>query len=402
MEYSRNMKARKLILFLLVLVVSSGVLFASDWNFVFGDLTQNTEILWGFCPSYFYGGVAYEGVEILEGHKTSFQFLIGAGYSNRRVWQNPVTGEVMNNQNPLIFNLIDTDWAIRFSQGFYTNPLNPKKDLVTLSFGYEGQYEQAQNSLKVGKKDEVVSIDDYFKKYTGSAVYEGDIYPELRGDRKFLGTQFFLNLKLDSMIDDIHRNDGALANIKAMWGPRSLNESMDGEADYFSMNGNLVLSYTLYSYATEKVRWFSITALNRTNLNYTTGNQVPLFIQGPASLGRKVRGFNTYTYNTEFTFVNNTDLRLAGPDMGLKGLCPRINFFYDIGLGWGNILNTKISSKMNVLSSTGVQATLTIFDFIDLGYQVAFLLSGENYAESLKKPGEKVSMAGSVTFFLDF
>lgn len=395
------MNVKRAIFVLFLLLICSSLVFSSDWRFVFGDLTQNSEILWGFCPSFFMGGVGYDGLKLIENDLTSFQALVGVGYNNRKVWQNPVTGEVMTGNDPLIFNYLDVSWSFRFLQGFSNNPLNSKKDLVTLSLGYEGKYEKATNSLKVGKNG-IVSIDDYFKTYTGSSTYNGSIYPELDGSRDFLGTQFFLNVKLDAMVDNIHHHEGFLANLKIMWGPDALNKALSGSASYFSTYLNLVGAYTLYEIASENQRWFSIVLANRANINYTSGSKVPLFIQGSASLGRKVRGFNSNTYNTEWTFVNNTDLRFSGPDMGLKGLCPRINLFIDFGYGWGNIQNTKIKSQLNFLSSTGAQFTVTAFDFIDLGYQVAYLIKGNNLYDNLKHPGSRVSTHGSVTFFLDF
>ena len=46
--------------------------------------------------------------------------------------------------------------------------------------------------------------------------------------------------------------------------------------------------------------------------------------------------------------------------------------------------------------STGVQLTISFFDFIDLGYQVAYLFNGNKLSEGDSK------IVGSFTFFLDF
>ena len=152
---------------------------------------------------------------------------------------------------------------------------------------------------------------------------------------------------------------------------------------------------TVFAYSENGKDMFTITLVDRGNVNWTDGSMVPVWAQGPVSLGRKVRGFNTWTYNTQFTAVNIFDVRFAGPNLGVKGIFPSVILFYDIGYGCGKYFNTQISEG-NFLMSTGVQVTVSFFDFIDLGYQVAYLFSGEKFSEGTKK------VVASFTFFLDF
>lgn len=406
---------RKLLILILALLVFASALFASDWKFVFGALDQNPEILWGFLPSYLMAGVGYDGLRFIPDDLTEIQVLFGGGYNNRIMWQDPETGEIIFS-DPLIYNVMDFDWAIRVKQGFLSDPLNSEDDLLTLTLSYNGQYERAYDSLMVGDKSYpqkfngitpgIIASVDSFLGYS----YDSKIYPELNGDHQFLGTQFAFNIVLDMMEDSIHHNDGFKAEFELLWGPKALNRALDGYADYFVMNLEAVGAYTLYSYETSKLNWFSLVLIDRAAFSWVTGDAVPAFIQGPVSLGRKMRGFNTYTYGTEFSFVNNLDLRIAGPDMGIRGLAPRINIFADFGWAWGDYFNTDISKEIsangNFLSSVGVQFTVTIFDFIDLGYQLAWPLTGWNFKngtgyltqEGYKNPG----LVGSFTFFLDF
>ena len=93
--------------------------------------------------------------------------------------------------------------------------------------------------------------------------------------------------------------------------------------------------------------------------------------------------------------MNNFDVRFAGPNLGVKGIFPRVNLFYDIGYGCGKYFNTNTSDS-NFLMSTGVQVTVSFFDFIDLGYQVTYHFSGDKFSEGTKK------VVGNFTFFLDF
>ena len=79
----------------------------------------------------------------------------------------------------------------------------------------------------------------------------------------------------------------------------------------------------------------------------------------------------------------------------MEKLAPRINFFVDCGYGWGRVLNTN-RVENNFLASVGVQVEMSFFDFIDLGYQVNYLL-----VDKMKytQPGK---ITTNFTFFLDF
>lgn len=137
--------------------------------------------------------------------------------------------------------------------------------------------------------------------------------------------------------------------------------------------------------------------MDRVHFNWTDGDAVPMKAQKSITLGRIVRGFNSFSYNYQFTSVNNFDLRFCGPEVipNIKGILPRINLFFDAGYGFGNYLNTDVWGEQ-FLSSTGVQVTVSFFDFIDLGLQYSYLFTGTNFVHY----GDNLVM--SWTFFLDF
>ena len=198
------------------------------------------------------------------------------------------------------------------------------------------------------------------------------------------------------MEDTLSTNDGYLVTFEADWSPYALNKALDGTADFYQFTLQGIAAKTLYQYRTEKMNWFSLVVIDRLRANWLSGELVPTYVQRLGSLGRQVRGYTNYTYGTEFYVVNNLDIRLTGPDMGVSGLAPRFNFFFDIGYGCGNYFNTDRKGD-NLLASTGVQFTVSIFDFIDLGYQVAYLIGdARNFVNG------NTQFSGSVTFFLDF
>ncbi len=384
---------KKIMVTAVVLLLAVTSVFAAPLRFVFGDLGQHPEILMGFLPSYLLAGAGYRPVELIEGDVTEIQLLAGLGYNQRKVWQDYLSGEVKK-EDPIVYDVLETDWILRFVQGFGDSSV-AGKDLLTITAGYEGKLEFALDSMVKGQtrnngiQSVIRSLDDRI------GTYEGDIYPDLRGNRTALGSVLALQLKYDEMDDRMTTTDGFVAKADLKWAPSFLNGALDGKADYYSLTLNAVAAKTVFAYSENGKDMFTITLVDRGNVNWTDGSMVPVWAQGPVSLGRKVRGFNTWTYNTQFTAVNNFDVRFAGPNLGVKGIFPRVNLFYDIGYGCGKYFNTQISEG-NFLMSTGVQVTVSFFDFIDLGYQVAYLFSGEKFSEGTKK------VVGSFTFFLDF
>ena len=385
---------KKIMVTAVVLLLAVTSVFAAPLRFVFGDLGQHPEILMGFLPSYLLAGAGYRPVELIEGDVTEIQLLAGLGYNQRKVWQDYLSGEVKK-EDPIVYDVLETDWILRFVQGFGDSSV-AGKDLLTITAGYEGKLEFALDSMVKGQTRnnggsfEIKSPDDRLV-----GTYDGDIYPDLRGNRTALGSVLALQLKYDEMDDRMTTTDGFVAKADLKWAPSFLNGALDGKADYYSLTLNAVAAKTVFAYSENGKDMFTITLVDRGNVNWTDGSMVPVWAQGPVSLGRKVRGFNTWTYNTQFTAVNNFDVRFAGPNLGVKGIFPRVNLFYDIGYGCGKYFNTQISEG-NFLMSTGVQVTVSFFDFIDLGYQVAYLFSGEKFSEGTKK------VVGSFTFFLDF
>ena len=386
---------KKLALILLVMTLAISSAFSAPVRFVFGDLGQHPEIMMGFLPSYLLAGAGYRGIQIMEDDVTELQALIGFGYNQRKVWQDKNSGEVIY-ENPIVYDVLQTDWILRFVQGFGESSVDGK-DLITLTAGYEGKVEANIDSMVKGKKrkNNTTSVITSLNDYLGGSSYSGNIYPDLRGDHMMLANMLSFQVKFDIMDDRMTATDGFVAKFDAKWAPYTLNHALSGDADFYSLTLNAVGAKTLYEYAEDGKDIFTITLVDRANINYTDGSLVPVFAQGPVSLGRKVRGFNTWTYNTQFTAVNNFDIRFAGPNLGVKGIFPRANLFFDIGYGCGNYFNTDISDS-NLLMSTGVQVTVSFFDFIDLGYQVAYLIKGNKFSEGDKK------VVGSFTFFLDF
>lgn len=412
---------KKALTVVLILALALCSVFAGDFKFLFTELDQHPEILAGFLPTLTAIGAGYEGLSLIEGDLTQFQATIGGGYTQRVLFQNPVTGEPLISDQ-MLYDQIQVRWNLKFLQGFGDSWVEGK-DLVTAYVGYEGRYEKAVDSMKVhearyrGYADPVTreegrtpipSLDEWFNTHyddgSGNGTLKGNkIYPDLADDYTAFMTNFYLGARLNLMDDKMVSNEGGLAEIKLQFAPSFLNN----KASYYSVTFNAVAGTTLFEMSNKKgLNLFSVVLIDRVNVNWTDGSQVPVYASMPVSLGRKVRGFNTNSYNTNFSVVNNLDIRLAGPEFLLDGVFPRLNLFFDVGWHAGNYFNTGHNGVPAVeagamdlkrfLCSTGFQLEMCIYDFIDLGFQLSYLISGDN----MKTPGEK--FITGATFFLDF
>ena len=395
---------------LIVLILALCSVFAGDFKFLFTELDQHPEILAGFLPTLTSIGVGYEGLELIPGNLTQIQATIGGGYTQRVLFQDPVTGKPLIS-NQLLYDDIQIRWNLKFLQGFGDSWVEGL-DLVTAYLGYEGRYEKGVDSMVLGQErmrgyadpltkekgaTAIPSLNDWF----GASKAGNSIYPDLADDYIAFMTNFYAGARLNLMDDKMVSNEGFLAELKLQFAPGFFNK----KASYYSITLNAVAGTTLYELSDKKgLNLFSIVLIDRANVNWTDGSKVPVYASRPVSLGRKVRGFDTDSYDTNFTVVNNLDIRLAGPEFLLDGIFPRLNLFFDMGYHAGNYFNTDYSAKSmadelglkQFLCSTGIQLEMCFFDFIDLGFQVSYLITGDN----MRKPGER--FITGATFFLDF
>ena len=109
---------KKALTVVLILALAICSVFAGDFKFLFTELDQHTEILAGFLPTLTAIGAGYEGLSLIEGDLTQFQATIGGGYTQRVLYQNPVTGE------PLISDQMLFD---HFADIFISQKLLPEK-----------------------------------------------------------------------------------------------------------------------------------------------------------------------------------------------------------------------------------------------------------------------------------
>jgi len=335
------------------------------------------EILGGILPTYTHMGANYEGWSFLENRETRLELLLGLGYTQRKIWQNPNAGSPLFD-DPLVFDVVRTNWSVRLNQSL------DGKNHISPYIGYEGTFEYYLDSMVQGSSRQngstaypVQSIATWFSPSSVNSPY----YPDLKGvDTTMLGTTLVAGLSYTDMKNTLVTSDGFSSDLSFRYAPTVLNNLLDGTASFYSIDSTSRYAKTLYSLKDAKdLNVYSIVVSDKVNLNWTNGNAVPLYYQGPVSLGQKMRGFSAWTYNTQFTAINSFDLRFSGPEPFFSGIFPRMNLFLDIGYALGNYFNSSVSYGGVFLASSGVQLAVAIFDYLDLGYQLAFLLAGHNY-----------------------
>ena len=83
------MKKLLTILLVFVMVLSGAAASSPEFRFVFGDLDQHPEVLIGFCPTYLLLGFGAD-FHFIENNTSELQVLVGGGYNQRMVFQNPM------------------------------------------------------------------------------------------------------------------------------------------------------------------------------------------------------------------------------------------------------------------------------------------------------------------------
>ncbi|MBR2281775.1 MAG: hypothetical protein IJ863_04035, partial [Spirochaetales bacterium] len=136
---------KKALVVVLVLAVAVCSVFAGDFKFLFTELDQHPEILAGFLPTLTTIGVGYNGLDLIEGDLTQVQVTIGGGYTQRALFQNPLTGEPLID-DIMLYDTIQMRWNLKFLQGFGDSWVEGK-DLVTAYVGYEGRAEKGVDSM---------------------------------------------------------------------------------------------------------------------------------------------------------------------------------------------------------------------------------------------------------------
>jgi hypothetical protein len=366
---------KKLVLFILLACLLPLSLSAS-WSFAYDSWDGHPRIAAGLVPTGIRAGVVNDALSLFADWETDFYLLGKVGYQERLVWQNPVLGSLLM-ANPLVYDQLLFDWTLGLNQYFGASQKH------SLFVGYRGSYEKEFDSMIEGTaldSGTVQSLSSFFS--GGNAVY---------GQLSGIGTNIGFAYHYNDLDDSYTTSDGYAASALLWFGPMLLNTN----ASYARLEGEVRAAKTLLTLTESGKNLYSIVLADRLNISGVFGSSIPLSVQQTTSLGSKVRGFGTFQFPTDYSVANQFDLRFNGPEPFVSGLFPRLVLFFDIGYGWGELYNTSIPES-GLIASAGVSVTFAIRSYMDIGYEMAYLLAGENY----EYPGAR--MVGKILARLSF
>nr|WP_321297390.1 hypothetical protein [uncultured Sphaerochaeta sp.] len=361
-------------IFLLFLLPS--VLFAS-FSFAFDSWEGHPRILSRLVPTGLRAGTVVKGVPLFLEWDTSILLLGKAGYHERMLWQDPVTGMVRTT-NPVIYDYLSFDWTLGVQQSIGAEQKH------NLFLGYRGSFEYGLDSMIVGDTLSTGAVQSLSSYLAAGNVYYGPL--------TMFGTSLGVSYRYDSLVDQLSSLDGYHLSTVLWFGPKLLNSN----ASYTLVEAELLGAKTLASVRENDDRnLYSIVVVDRLSASAAFGTTISLPVQQDSSLGSKVRGFGTFEYLADMSIANQLDLRFNGPESFTKGIFPHFICFYDIGYGFGNAHNTEVAAS-DFLSSVGVRVSFSLLEYFDIGYQMAYLLSGTSRTQPTNAMvGELV---GRITF----
>ncbi len=368
---------KRILLVLIISIFLIGSLFAEGIEIVFGGVKMYPDFWKGPTPTYLEGGIAYNFGNVVNDKDTKLSGVIGGGYIQREQYRD-FDGKKYNplDKKSVIYDFATVLWRLSYIQEFLSSSYSDAP-LLTTTVGYEGRWEKALEPYDTTKHSKVLNLLGY-----GYADASGC------GDsHMFLSNSILADLELN-----MHRDTGTFQ--QGLWGkfstvisPNFLNNALTGSANFGSLRLDLVGSYTPYQLRSKKgLNYFSVTLIDRFSIQGIIGSRVPsYFIENKSTMGYKVRGYEKTSYNSRLSFVNNLEIRLNAPDMGVLNLFPRLIFFNDLGYG---LLGYTSGDKngTSFIGSIGTALTISIFDKFDIGYQVAYTFGERKY----KKPNSRL------------
>ncbi len=365
----------KKIIFLLIITIIAGTSsFAGDFSFAFEDARFHSDLLFGFAPVYVRAGVDYTGWEFIEDQRTDFYIIGGGALISSDIWTDMEglpyypssidnTSEAFDENNS--YSKWQGDFSLKLKQGFIQEPNRDKAFLA-------GYAKYAFHLTSPHENFDETVADSVFLTGLDSA------YPDKAGT---MTNVLQAGVELDRL-DSGDVYDGFWADCSVKWAPFWLANTIYGTSSFVNINLTVEGYYSLLDLKRKnsELELLGIYLADRVQVDYTTGSAIPQFYQESPALGTKMRGFESNSMGTEFTAVNNFDVRFYGIEF-IDNTNPLINLFFDMGYFAGRYFNTEYRDKGKFICSTGFEVALNIIDFAQVGYIFGFPLVGTNLQE---------------------
>ena len=343
-----------------------GPLSADDGDFSV-SVTGLRTYWFGFVPTGLDLAFTYGGIELIDGYDTFIHAGIGGGYEEHSLYRDtdgsPYSGT--NTNGEASYMLPNGQFETGIFQGFAWNE-RLSKNLISAFVLYRTRYERAIDDPEIEQ-----------------LVFDTAVFPDRYG---MFGNSLLLGLRYDDLSKDaVHRTaDGFLAEASMEWGPRFLLNTLYGESDYYRFSAGASAFHTLYDAAPESPKSvFSIYLADYASVDWAGGETIPLYVMQSFGgtklrdgLGKSVRGFETWSYDTRFKAVNNFEIRVNGPSLFHPKLIPGMVAYLDAGY-YDSYHDDPEQTAGGMLVSTGIGINLYVFGLEYIGLFVDFPLVGE-------------------------
>jgi hypothetical protein len=341
---------------------------------------------WGLdiIPSGLDITLGYTDFDLVDGLDTLFYTSLGAGYEGfetyRGIGYQPhdeidfSTGSLNN----LEFDSLRTNWEYGIVQGFLWND-NLDRNLIEGFFVYRGRFDSYyKGRIYWGtEEDRQQSILDGHSDW--QTAYAGT------DSEGILGNTLLIGLSSDTIeyYQYAQTYDGFYGETSFEVSPYL--DRVIGASDFYRINLNTKFFKTLYTAPAEPDRSvLGIYLGNYFSIDYADAEKsMPLYVMQTFGgrtlrygLADSLRGFEDFTWDTQFKLVNNIELRVNFPSLYFHSLVPGALCYFDIGYG-SKFWEDPTGKEGALLSSAGLGLYLNTFNIVYIRVYTHFPLIGE-------------------------
>ncbi len=352
-----------------------------------------SDFAYGMLPVSLWGDFGISGIELAKDLDTKIYARLEAGLDQRTVFQDPVTGNLLENVSGNDYTVAFSDGSIVYEQGILDNKYDKTlPDILTAAVIMRMRWEQAFadfSDIRKGNYAGVFSNSDLFPDTLSSQYLLGT--PELGGGKYFLSNSIETKLVFNLMDDDYIAPEGYSGEMSILFAPWFLLNKLSGfsgtQTDAFRMNLDFRYKHTfvsereLFSGRNRYSLYIDISLKNQ----LLTGTAVPRYLMKTSFMGRRIP---PRTYMMSFS----STLWFAGPEVLSKGTYPGTYVYFENAISGGELLNSRNQSGFNFLGGFGIGADMHIMGLLRVFFEYKYIYT--------KIPGEKTGSDFSLGGYL--
>lgn len=332
-----------------------------DWHFAWGM---------DYIPTGADITIGYGGFNWIAGVESSIEMTFGAGYEGFETYRDvdymPHT-EIVNSaghDKNLEFNKANILWALGARQGLLWNP-EQQRNLLEAFLFYRGRYDRYLDGRVFWGTDPVTAEAIRQEHALWQEAFPGTDARGILGNSLIAG--FSLNTVQESR--SAHAKDGLYAEISVEISPYL---PVLGASDFYRINLKAKYFKTLFSrYSDLPERRINILLCEYAALDWADAERsMPLYVMQTLGglnlrygLADSVRGFEKYSWDTQFKAVNAFEIRANFPSLIHPDVYPGLLLFFDAGYGykfWGD--PDPADPEGGLLLSAGFGVYLNVLD----------------------------------------